>query len=94
MNCLRSGYCCFHYNVTIVIDPSKGPVEDNLRMKKVGERCPHLVGNEPGEFFCSVHNEDWYKDTACFSYSQVEPFNQDCRIGRHVFNTLNKKTTL
>ena len=31
---------------------------------------------------CAVHNEEWYKETPCFKYTQIESsIDTFCRIG-------------
>lgn len=82
MKCLRCGYCCLQSFVVIVLDPKKGAVEGNLRaIDATKERCPHLRGGGPGEYGCAVHEESWYRGTPCFSHSQVERQDSDCRMG-------------
>jgi len=83
MICLRCGYCCVHYDVVIVADPAKGILEGNLRHKESGKRCPHLVGNKFGEFYCAIHGEKWYKKTPCHEYTQIEQENSPCRMGEY-----------
>jgi hypothetical protein len=84
MICLRCGCCCVHFEVLIVDDPAKGISEGNLRHKKSGERCPHLVGSKFGEFSCAVHGRKWYKQTPCHEYTQIERKNYPCRMGKHL----------
>ena len=82
MICLRCGYCCKHLSVVIVDDPKKGIVEGNLiHHKGDGTPCKHLIGSKPGEYFCAVHSEPWFKDTPCFAYTQIEQKNSNCRMG-------------
>ena len=70
----------------VVDDPEKGLAEDNLKV--VGgngpERCPHLVGDVPGEFSCAVHDCSWYPDTPCFSHTQIERSDTNCRMGEYI----------
>jgi hypothetical protein len=72
--------------VIIVIDPKRGLKEDNL--KGIGfngpERCPHLVGDKPGEYVCSIHERIWYKKTPCFAHGQIENGDTPCRMGVYV----------
>lgn len=92
MICLRSGYCCIHLDVMIIDDPEKGIVEGNVKHKPSGERCQHLSGSKIGEFSCSVHNREWYKDTPCFDFSQIEQNNTECRLGKFfISESENKK---
>jgi len=89
MRCVRCGHCCQNYMVIIVDDPKKGLKEDNL--KAIGihgpERCPHLVGDKPGEYLCRVHERIWYKKTPCFSHGQIENGDTPCRMGVYVIKT-------
>ena len=87
MKCLRCGYCCKTSFVVIVVDPDKGLTEGN--MKAIGlkgpERCPHLQGDKPGEFSCSVHDRRWYKKTPCFAHGQIEQSpDNPCRMGEYL----------
>lgn len=89
MICVRCGFCCTTYMVVIIDDPSLGPVENNLR--GIGfngpERCPHLVGDEPGSYSCAVHDQPWYPETPCASYGQIEHSeDKPCRIGTHILS--------
>ena len=85
MICLRCGYCCIQYEVVIVNDPKKGIAEGNLVAKETGKRCPHLSGDKPGSYGCTIHGEKWYEETPCFSYGQVErDKNSPCRMGEYV----------
>lgn len=82
MTCKRCGYCCTQYMVMIVIDPARGLIEDNIQ--GIGfngpERCPHLLGDSPGEFSCAVHDQPWFKDSPCAEYcSEVK-----CNLGDFV----------
>lgn len=91
MICLQCGYCCKNYFVPIVDNPNKGLDENNLIMHTGdGTPCKHLTGNEPGKYSCSIHHYSWYKETPCFSHTQVENKNCDCRIGRHIIDNLGK----
>jgi hypothetical protein len=81
MECLRSGYCCIHYDVVIVDDPYLGIVENNLKIKPAGTRCQHLIGNEPGHYECAIHSKDYYEQTPCFQHTQIG--KGSCRIGVH-----------
>ena len=87
MKCLRCGYCCIEYDVIIVNKPELGITEQNLKYKKSGQRCQHLLGEKPGEYSCAVHDYPWYKDTPCAQFTQVE-VNKDtpCRMGEYILN--------
>ena len=84
MNCLRCGYCCLTYAIVIVNDPDKGVEEDNLKVLDGSERCPHLVGDKPGEYSCAIHDKEWYEETPCFQHGQIERCNTNCRMGQHI----------
>jgi len=87
MNCLRCGYCCQAYAVVIVLDPSKGIQNDNLKaINLLKEPCPHLQGDTPGEYSCAIHNEKWYPETPCANHGQIERGNTDCRMGTYRLN--------
>ena len=86
MKCLRCGYCCKNLAVIIVDDPSKGIVEGNLILHDgQGQPCKHLRGDKVGEFFCAVHDEEWYPETPCARHCQIERSpDTPCRIGEHL----------
>jgi hypothetical protein len=83
MICLHCGYCCKWLSVVIVNDPSKGIREGNLIVHEGhGESCKHLCGEEPGKYSCAIHGKKWYKQTPCFSHSQIERKpDENCRMG-------------
>ena len=84
MKCLRCGYCCTRLCAVIVKNPDKGISEDNLMMIGMSgevEKCPHLLGDKPGEYSCSIHNRDWYPETPCAQYQSHWP-ERTCRMGR------------
>lgn len=85
MICLRCGYCCIKYFVPIVVDPEKGLVPDNLTIQCGEGPCIHLRGDEPGSYSCAVHDYEWYMETPCFDFGQVEESPTDlCRLGEYV----------
>jgi hypothetical protein len=91
MRCLRCGYCCTNYLVTIVISPESFNPDDikesDLRtIDQSKERCPHLRGDRVGEYSCSIHHYEWFKDTPCGTHTQIEPYDSDCRMGSHLIN--------
>lgn len=89
MKCLRCGYCCHKYFVTIIDNPDlKDPfVEGNVIVHKGDGPCKHLRGDKPGEYSCSIHDRSWYKDTPCFSHGQIESHpTDDCRMGRYILD--------
>jgi hypothetical protein len=67
-----------------VVNPDLGVVEGNVVAKECGTRCPHLVGDKPGEYSCAVHDRDWYKDTPCFAHDQIGKEEDPCRIGKYI----------
>lgn len=81
MQCLRSGFCCVYLSVVIVIDPKKGINSDNIRVKETGEICPHLKGSGPGDYFCNIHDYDWFVNTPCGEFTQIEDKDSPCRLG-------------
>lgn len=90
MICLRSGYCCTHYDVIIVDDPDLGITENNLKHKESGTVCQHLRGASPGKYECSIHDREWYKGTPCFDYSQIGSENSKCRLGQRIIDSLQQ----
>ncbi len=85
MVCLRCGHCCKRLMVIIVNDPEKGIREDNLVCHEGYGPCKHLQGSVPGEYRCILHNRSWYKQTPCFSHTQIESSPENpCRMGVYV----------
>lgn len=75
--------------VVIVIDPKLGIVDGNVRGKPSGEKCPHLLGDKPGNYSCAVHNYDWYSQTPCAEFTQIERSKDDmCRLGIGIMGDL------
>lgn len=93
MRCVRCGYCCKQLWVIIVDDPKLGVVEGNLISHNgEGIPCKHLRGDKPGEYWCAVHNEPWYKETGCYAYDQISASPDDvCRIGEYIMNKEREK---
>ena len=93
MICLQCGYCCCNYCVVIVDDPDIGLTdsEDNLIVHEGRGPCKHLRGHKPGEFFCAIHEKDWYPETPCAKHGQIERTDSECRMGRYVIDKFNKK---
>jgi len=86
MICLRCGYCCFAFDVVILLDPEKGlEDEDNYHNKPHGETCPHNSINAEGLSTCAIHDHPIYEETPCFRHSQIES-NSDkaCRMGKYI----------
>lgn len=94
MKCLKCGYCCLNFLIVIIKEPKKGIVEGNLEALDGTKRCPHLIGNKPGEYSCSIHHYDWFKDTPCGEYSQVERQERNCRTGDYIIKTQRNHTCL
>ena len=89
MICLRCGYCCINYPVTIIDNPILPLSEENLIFHYGGKPCKHLQGTT-GNYNCVVHNHPDYKKTPCFQHSQVESKNSNCRIGQNILKNLDK----
>jgi len=85
MICLRCGYCCKRSCVIIVDDPEKGIQDDNLIVHDgQGNSCKHLQGNVMGEYSCAIHDKEWYEETPCNRYGQIESSpDTECRMGRY-----------
>lgn len=86
MICLRCGYCCKHYFVAIVDNPSKGIIESNLIVHEgSGSACKHLEGDKVGHYSCRIHHYEWYGDTPCSAHSQIEDsIDSPCRVGKYM----------
>jgi hypothetical protein len=84
MICLRSGYCCTFLDVVIINNPKLGLVDGNAIHKPTGVKCQHLLGDTPGHHACALHDYDWYKETPCYDFTQIEsdPSNS-CRLGEY-----------
>ena len=84
MNCIKCGYCCVHYDVIVPVDPNLGMKVGNLTHKVGHVKC-HLA-NDDGT--CSVHDREWYRETACFHYDYGE--GKNCRFtpGKKMAETL------
>jgi len=96
MVCLKCGYCCIKLSVVIVDKPELGITENNLigHNTKIGEyqRCPHLEGIKSGEYKCKIHDYEWYKETPCFSHTQIEIDESVlCRMGVYVMKNDKKE---
>jgi len=89
MICNNCGLCCVDYDV-IIVDPKaiqKDGIVDLTNVKnyihKSGyDPCPHL-GWKGNTSLCVIHKYDWYKQTPCYQFTQVEDGNQICRLGEH-----------
>jgi len=78
--------------VIIVKDPDKGIVDDNLMSHKGdGVSCPHLRGNKAGEYSCGIHDRNWYDETPCYDYGQIEASPEcHCRTGDFMMEQFRK----
>jgi hypothetical protein len=86
MICLRCSECCIGPAVIIVVDPALGPVEDNLAGKNSGQRCRHLLGEEP-PYTCAVHHYKWFPESPCGRHKQMERHADElCRAGNYHLN--------
>lgn len=96
MKCLRCGYCCTQLSVIVVKNPEYGIKEGNLIPvgMKGPERCPHLMGVKPGEYSCSIHDREWFKDTPCATHQSHYFHNEheECPMGRHILNINSRKS--
>jgi hypothetical protein len=82
------------YTVTIIsCDIGKKSItnENNYENKEYKKVCKHLKGTSPGELYCDVHLCNWYKETPCYKYTQIERRNTVCRMGDYILNNKNKK---
>lgn len=86
MKCLRCGHCCIKYAVVIVDDPELGPVDGNLIARTgLDGPCQHLRGDKPGEYSCAIHHYDWFPDTPCGQFTQMETHpDTPCRMGEYL----------
>ena len=91
MICLRCGYCCKHYAVVIVDDPSKGLQQDNLICYPGDSQCKHLQGTTPGTYLCTLHDYPWYSNTPCYAFDQVGVDTAECRVGRYMIDKYKKE---
>ena len=92
MLCLQCGYCCHHFLVMIVDDPSKEISDDNIIAHMGDGPCKHLRGDTPGEYSCAVHDCEWYDSTPCHEYGQIESDpNFPCRTGVYMLEMEDKK---
>jgi len=96
MKCLNCGYCCIELCVVIIKPEYVKPDldlslvdcldDDFLTLKHSNELCPHIIIRDK-KFMCGIHHYEWYKDTPCYQYVQVEN-NKDelCRMGDMIIN--------
>ena len=91
MICQRCGYCCIAYDVIVVkpemvdsVTSIDSLLPKDLMHKPSGHRCPHL-SFEDGNANCQIHDKDWYRETPCYEYTQVESSTEDpCRMGAFI----------
>jgi|GEM_PF-4767758 len=88
MICLRCGYCCVAYDVTILKDFSKEPSESNSINKQNSKACPHLIRDPDDKLrtLCTQHDKKYFEDSPCDRHSQIERRNTNCRTGDCVLN--------
>lgn len=86
MKCLRCGYCCFNYDVIIMIDLKKKIEQGNVELKRRKERCRHITGNVVGQYSCLIHDSKYYGQTPCFDHGQIEESDSDCRMGKWILS--------
>jgi len=87
---MRCGYCCIKYSVIIIKDPDLPISDKNLLYKETDKRCPHLIGEDMGDFSCAIHNHPEYEDTPCYNHTQIERKETNCRLGEHLIGTKSK----
>jgi len=85
--CVRCGYCCTNYLVSIIVDPEIGYADGNIKsINTLEEKCPHLEGDKPGKYSCKVHHFDWFEDSPCGR------FNADgCLLGDYILEKSLKR---
>jgi len=81
-------------SVVIVVDPEKFDLdnidESNYKtFDQAKERCPHLRGENVGEYSCSIHHYPWFKDTPCGTHTQFETTDSNCRMGDYFLKKSN-----
>ena len=84
MICLKCGYCCIKYFVTIIKNPAKKLTHSNIVIKPSDKRCKYLKGSKSGKLSCKIHHLSLYKHTPCFSHNQTEFDNSNCRLGEYM----------
>ena len=91
MKCVRCGYCCIS-SAVIIIDPEFKDsfekiddfIDEHFTFKESGVVCPHLIMDDIITT-CSIHDKKYYKDTPCYSHSQIESNVDDkCRMGKYI----------
>ena len=92
MICLNCGFCCVKYDV-IIVSPTVS-YNPNLILRELDIKyfihkpcdkiCPHLYLDN-NIYKCKLHEYNWYKETPCHDYSQVE-YNKNCfcRTGKGI----------
>ena len=95
MKCLRCGYCCKNCFVEVVDNPewaNEQGIDDGNLFTQWGDGtpCKHLKGDKPGEYECALHEYDFYKETPCHEFTQVEIEDSNCRLGEYVLKNSHK----
>jgi len=71
----------------IVDNPELGITESNIISHPGdGTPCKHLLGDKMGDYSCVLHDLPWYEETPCFSHTQIERGNTECRIGKFLLS--------
>jgi len=96
MKCLQCGRCCFY--AVIIIKPESISedldmdclTDDDLMALDGTEKCPHLTW-EGRKAFCNIHHYDWFPDTPCGQFTQIEASPHSfCRIGKNMLDPKNE----
>ena len=95
MKCLRCGYCCVSYDVIVPLkaapeNPNEwdNGMEEYAKHKPTGEACWNLIYDiETREASCLIHDEDFFADSPCDQFGQIERKKTDvCRMGEYILN--------
>lgn len=94
MKCLHCGYCCIMLDVIIIkpeyIDESVDFENQDIYIHKpYNVKCPHLFEKD-NKYYCKIHEYDWYKETPCYSHTQIEQGNKVCRMGKYLLQDKQK----
>ena|SRR4030042_6925159 len=88
--CLRCGHCCKNNEFFIIDKPNIGLKDENMILKKKGDRCKHLLGSKPGSYSCMLYNEAYFNNMPCID--SEKGFNSDfdciCYTGKEVITHL------
>ena len=77
MKCLRCGYCCIAYDVIVPLSKEEAAYKPN------GQLCWNLEFNGE-EAYCKIHEEDFFIDSPCDQFTQIEQGETNCRMGDYV----------